>query len=192
MPRHSAILSFMRDMYRKTGSPAVLEAARAYRRIFMEQALPASATRQTPAIDYKGFMHTVAHAPAGTNQPDVCPAQVNTIINGTCTRDTGEETAKQKWEPPEFAQFTPGELNAELLHGRVGPTPKPENFNDYNRKTNEQLQKNGKKNQQDKAYLGVPDSTMPACCGFTITNPRYQQGVYAGDAGGASGGAPGA
>jgi hypothetical protein len=156
------------------------------------QFMPASATRQTPAIDYKGFMHTVPHAASGTNQPDVCPAQVGVIINSGATRDTGEETARQKWEPPEFAQFKPGELNAALMHGKVGPTPRPENFNSYNGATVDDLKEHGQENQKDPLFMGVPNCTMPMRCGYTITNPLNANGVDVGYAdGGSTGGAAG-
>jgi hypothetical protein len=156
------------------------------------QFMPASATRQTPAIDYKGFMHTVPHAASGTNQPDVCPAQVGVIINSGATRDTGEETNRQKWEPPEFAQFKPGELNAALMHGKVGPTPRPENFNSYNGATVDDLKEHGQENQKDPLFMGVPNCTMPMRCGYTITNPLNANGVDVGYAGGGStGGAAG-
>jgi hypothetical protein len=156
------------------------------------QFMPASATRQTPAIDYKGFMHTVPHAASGTNQPDVCPAQVGVIINSGATRDTGEETTRQKWEPPEFAQFKPGELNAALMHGKVGPTPRPENFNSYNGATVDDLKEHGQENQKDPLFMGVPNCTMPMRCGYTITNPLNANGVDVGYAGGGStGGAAG-
>jgi len=185
----NAVLSFFEHMYRKTGSPAVLEAAKAYRRIFMEGGfMPASTTRQTPAIDYKRFMNIVPHAACGTNQPDVCPAQVNTIINSSATRDTGEETAKENWEVPEFAQFKKGELNNALLHGRVGPVVKSDNFNDYNRSGLKDLQANGKKNQEDSLFMGVPNSAMPMRCGYTITNPLNYQGTDVGYAGGGAAG----
>ena len=193
MPRHNAILKFMDDMYRETQSPAVLEAARIYRKMFLEQQfMPASATRQTPAIDYKGFMHVVHHAASGTNQPDVCPAQVNTIINGTCTRDTGEETAREHWAVPDFAQFKKGQLNGALLHGRTAGTPTPANFGKYNNAVMDELSKNGKKNQQDRLFMGVPNCTMPMRCGYTITNPLEYQGTdvgYAAGGGGAGGAA---
>jgi hypothetical protein len=155
--------------------------------------MPASATRQTPAIDYKGFMHTVPHAASGTNQPDVCPAQVGVIINSGATRDTGEETTRQKWEPPEFAQFKPGELNAALMHGKVGPTPRPENFNSYNGATVDDLKEHGQENQKDPLFMGVPNCTMPMRCGYTITNPLNANGVDVGyaDGGSAGGGAGG-
>ena len=156
------------------------------------QFMPASATRQTPAIDYKGFMHTVPHAASGTNQPDVCPAQVGVIINSGATRDTGEETTRQKWEPPEFAQFKPGELNAALMHGKVGPTPRPENFNSYNGATVDDLKEHGQENQKDPLFMGVPNCTMPMRCGYTITNPLNANGVDVGYAdGGSAGGAAG-
>ena len=156
------------------------------------QFMPASATRQTPAIDYKGFMHTVPHAASGTNQPDVCPAQVGVIINSGATRDTGEETTRQKWEPPEFAQFKPGELNAALMHGKVGPTPRPENFNSYNGATVDDLKEHGQENQKDPLFMGVPNCTMPMRCGYTITNPLNANGVDVGYAdGGSSGGTAG-
>lgn len=156
------------------------------------QFMPASATRQTPAIDYTGFMHTVPHAASGTNQPDVCPAQVGVIINSGATRDTGEETTRQKWEPPEFAQFKPGELNAALMHGKVGPTPRPENFNSYNGATVEDLKEHGQENQKDPLFMGVPNCTMPMRCGYTITNPLNANGVDVGYAdGGSTGGATG-
>jgi hypothetical protein len=157
------------------------------------QFMPASATRQTPAIDYKGFMHTVPHAASGTNQPDVCPAQVGVIINSGATRDTGEETNRQKWEPPEFAQFKPGELNAALMHGKVGPTPRPENFNSYNGATVDDLKEHGQENQKDPLFMGVPNCTMPMRCGYTITNPLNANGVDVGyaDGGSAGGGAGG-
>jgi len=156
------------------------------------QFMPASATRQTPAIDYKGFMHTVPHAASGTNQPDVCPAQVGVIINSGATRDTGEETNRQKWEPPEFAQFKPGELNAALMHGKVGPTPRPENFNSYNGATVDDLKEHGQENQKDPLFMGVPNCTMPMRCGYTITNPLNANGVDVGYAdGGSAGGATG-
>jgi hypothetical protein len=157
------------------------------------QFMPASATRQTPAIDYKGFMHTVPHAASGTNQPDVCPAQVGVIINSGATRDTGEETTRQKWEPPEFAQFKPGELNAALMHGKVGPTPRPENFNSYNGATVDDLKEHGQENQKDPLFMGVPNCTMPMRCGYTITNPLNANGVDVGyaDGGSAGGGAGG-
>ena len=157
------------------------------------QFMPASATRQTPAIDYKGFMHTVPHAASGTNQPDVCPAQVGVIINSGATRDTGEETTRQNWEPPEFAQFKPGELNAALMHGKVGPTPRPENFNSYNGATVEELKAHGQDNQKDPLFMGVPNCTMPMRCGYTITNPLNANGVDVGyaDGGSAGGGAGG-
>lgn len=156
------------------------------------QFMPASATRQTPAIDYKGFMHTVPHAASGTNQPDVCPAQVGVIINSGATRDTGEETSRQKWEPPEFAQFKPGELNAAFMHGKVGPTPCPENFNSYNGATVEDLKEHGQENQKDPLFMGVPNCTMPMRCGYTITNPLNANGVDVGYAdGGSTGGAAG-
>lgn len=157
------------------------------------QFMPASATRQTPAIDYKGFMHTVPHAASGTNQPDVCPAQVGVIINSGATRDTGEETTRQKWEPPEFAQFKPGELNAALMHGKVGPTPRPENFNSYNGATVDDLKEHGQENQKDPLFMGVPNCTMPMRCGYTITNPLNANGVDVGyaDGGSVGGGAGG-
>jgi hypothetical protein len=157
------------------------------------QFMPASATRQTPAIDYKGFMHTVPHAASGTTQPDVCPAQVGVIINSGATRDTGEETNRQKWEPPEFAQFKPGELNAALMHGKVGPTPRPENFNSYNGATVDDLKEHGQENQKDPLFMGVPNCTMPMRCGYTITNPLNANGVDVGyaDGGSAGGGAGG-
>lgn len=192
MGRPNKILGFMRDMYRETGDPAILEAARLYNGIFLEQFMPASATRQTPAIDYKGFMHVVPHAASGTNQPDVCPAQTSIIINSGATRDIGEETASQKWDVPDFAKFEKGKLNGELLHGRVGPAPKPENFNAYNRASTEDLMNNGKKNQRDHLFMGVPNSTMPMRCGYTITNPLNYQGTDVGYAGGGEGGTGGA
>ena len=191
MGRRNAILKFMADMYRETGSPAVLEAAKIYRRIFLEQSIPVSATRQTPAIDYKGFMHVVPHAASGTNQPDVCPAQVNTIINGTCTRDTGEETAKEDWEVPDFAKFEKGRLNGALMHGRTAGTPTPANFGKYNNAVVGELSKTGKKNQQDRLFMGVPNSAMPMRCGYTITNPLNYQGTDVGYAGGGEGGTGG-
>lgn len=191
MPRHNAILKFMDDMYRETKSPAVLEAVKIYKRIFLEQFMPASATRQTPAIDYKGFMHVVPHAASGTNQPDVCPAQVNTIINGTCTRDTGEETAREHWVVPDFAQFKKGQLNGALLHGRTAGTPTPANFGKYNNAVMGELSKTGKKNQQERLFMGVPNCTMPMRCGYTITIPLNYQGTDVGYAGGGNGGAAG-
>ena len=189
MARHNAILKFMRDMYRETKSPAVLEAVKLYKRIFLEQFMPASATRQTPAIDYKGFMHVVPHAASGTNQPDVCPAQVNTIINSGATRDTGEETAREHWVVPDFAQFKKGQLNGALLHGRTAGTPTPANFGKYNNAVMGELSKTGKKNQQERLFMGVPNCTMPMRCGYTITNPLNYQGTDVGYAGGGNGGA---
>jgi hypothetical protein len=192
MSRHNEMVSFLRKMYAETKSPAVLEAARMYRNLFPGSLMPASATRQTPVIDYKNFMNTVAHAPCGTNQPDVCPAQVNTIINGTCTRDTGEETARENWVVPDFAQFKKGQLNGALLHGRTAGTPTPANFGKYNNAVMDELSKNGKKNQQDRLFMGVPNCTMPMRCGYTITNPLDYQGTdvgYASGGGGAGGAA---
>lgn len=181
MSRHNEMVSFLRKMYAETKSPAVLEAARMYRNLFPGNFMPASATRQTPVIDYKNFMGTVAHAPCGTNQPDVCPAQVNTLINGTCTRDTGEETVNEKWEVPGFAKFEKGKLNDYLLRGKTG-----------NAKITAGLQKNGQENQKDHMFMAVPNSTMPMRCGYTITNPLNYQGTDVGYAGGGQGGTGGA
>ena len=192
MGRPNKILGFMRDMYRETGDPAILEAARLYNGIFLEQFMPASATRQTPAIDYKGFMHVVPHAASGTNQPDVCPAQTSIIINSGATRDIGEETASQKWDVPDFAQFKKGQLNGALLHGRTAGTPTPANFGKYNNAVMDELSKTGKKNQQDRLFMGVPNCTMPMRCGYTITNPLNYQGTDVGYAGGGEGGTGGA
>jgi hypothetical protein len=175
------MVSFLRKMYAETKSPAVLEAARMYRNLFPGSFMPASATRQTSVIDYKNFMGTVAHAPCGTNQPDVCPAQVNTLINGTCTRDTGEETANEKWEVPGFAKFEKGKLNDYLLRGKTG-----------NAKITAGLQKNGQENQKEPVFMGVPNSAMPMRCGYTITNPLNYQGTDVGYAGGGEGGTGGA
>lgn len=187
----NAVMGFIKGLYDKTGCPELLEAARTYQSIFPEQFMPKSATRQTPAIDYKGMMHIVPHAASGTNQPDVCPAQVNTIINSGATRDIGLETANEHWTVPDFAQFQKAKLNGALLHGRTAGTPVPANFGKYNGAVNDELKKNGKKNQQDRLFMGVPNSAMPMRCGYTITNPLNYQGTDVGYAGG-SGGAGGA
>ena len=114
-------------------------------------------------------------------------------MNSGATRDIGEETMGQKWEPPSFAQFKPGELNAAFVHGKVGPTPRPENFNAYNGATVDKLREHGRGNQKEPMFMGVPNCTMPMRCGYTITNQLNANGVdvgYAdgGTAGGASGG----
>lgn len=191
MRRHNEMLEFMDNLYRETGCPAVLEAMDLYRNIFLEQFMPASATRQTPAIDYKGFMHVVPHAACGTNQPDVCPAQVNTIVNSGATRDIGEETLKDSWVVPDFAQFKKGKLNDALLRGRTAGTPVPTKYEKCKSSVVEDLSRNGKKNQQDRMMMGVPNCTMPMRCGYTITNPLNYQGTDVGYAGGGTGGGAG-
>ena len=90
------------------------------------------------------------------------------------------------------AQFQKAKLNGALLHGRTAGTPVPANFGKYNSAVNEELKKNGKKNQQDRLFMGVPNSAMPMRCGYTITNPLNYQGTDVGYAGGGEGGTGGA
>lgn len=168
MSRKPSLFSrFLMDMEKATGGhPAVTEAARLYNLIFVENGrFPPSALRQTPAIDYKQFMHVVPNAPSGTNQPDVCPALNRVPVNSTCTRDIGEETRNQKWDVPEFAKFNKNHL--------------------------EKLMANGKKNQKERPFMGTPGCAMPMRCGYTITNPLNYQGTDVGYAGGGAGGGAG-
>lgn len=191
------VVRFMEDLYRKTGGPEILEAMDRYHSIFensfrpdLDKTLPASATRQTPAIDYKGFMHIVPHAHSGTNQPDVCPALNNVVINGTCTRDTGAETAAEKWKVPDFAKFTKGKVSDALMHGKTSSSLKVMDFNGYNKTVNAELMKNGRRNQVDRPGVCVASPNTPMRCGYTVTNQLSANGTDVGyaDGGGTSNG----
>jgi hypothetical protein len=55
----------------------------------------------------------------------------------------------------------------------------------------DELSRTGKRNQQERLFMGVPNCTMPMRCGYTITNPLDYQGTDVGyaDGGGGAGGA---
>ena len=181
-------LEFMKGLFEATGDRGVVAAAETFRALcegnYFRPLMVPDSIRQNAVIDWKGFTHIVPSASntSGTSAPDVLPDGGNTI-SGHCTRDIGAETREAKWEVPDL-----------ISGGQVTGLGKYKT---------DVFQSVPIEDMIERAQAILPNpmewalslNHMPMKCGYSITCPNNQNGVYAGDGvGGGSdsggGGAP--
>lgn len=173
-------INFMQAMYEATGDSSIQTVACKFRALcesnnFRPLLVPDS-IHQTAAIDWKGMTHIVPSAPgtSGTSAPDMVSSGP-TVVNGHCSRDIGEETKEAKWGVPGLTKN--GHIAGLAAQSTVQSVPTDE------------LIKNARKNLPNPMQWTAVQSQMPMQCGYSITCPNNQNGVYAGDGvgGGSSG-----
>lgn len=181
-------LEFMKGLFEATGDSGVVEAAKSFRALcegnYFRPLMVPDSIRQNAVIDWKGFTHIVPSASntSGTSAPDVLPDGGNTI-SGHCTRDIGAETREAKWEVPDL-----------ISGGHVAGLGKYKT-DVFQSVPIEDMIKRAQANLPNPMEWAVSLNHMPMKCGYSITCPNNQNGVYAGDGvGGGSdsggGGAP--
>lgn len=179
-------LEFMKCLYEATGDRGVIDAAESFKSLcegnYFRPLMVPDSVRQNAVIDWKGFTHMVPNAAntSGTSAPDVLPDGGKTI-SGHCTRDIGEETRSAHWEVPDL-----------VSNGHV---------TGLNKFKSDPLQSVSIDKMIDTAKRHLPNpmqwtvslNHMPMKCGYSVTCPNNQNGVYAGDSGtGDAGGTTGA
>lgn len=179
-------LEFMKGLYEATGDRDVVAVAETFRALcegdYFRPLMVPDSVRQNAVIDWKGFSHVVPHASntSGTSAPDVLPDGGNTI-SGHCTRDIGEETRNEHWEVPDL-----------VSNGQVTGLAKFKS-DPLQSVSIDRMIDTAKKHLPNPMQWTVSLNHMPMQCGYSITCPNNQNGVYAGDGvGGGSGDGSGA
>lgn len=172
-------LEFMKGLFEATGDRGVVAAAATFRALcegnYFRPLMVPDSVSQNAVIDWKGLTHIVPSAPntSGTSAPDVIP-DGGTVINGHCSRDIGEETRNAKWQVPDLisgGQVTGlGQCKTDALQSV--PIDK--------------MIEKAKEHLPNPMEWTVNMAKGPMQCGYSITCPRNQNGVYAGDSTGGS------
>jgi hypothetical protein len=176
-------MEFMKGLYEATGDKSVVDAACAFKALceanYFRPLLVPDSVRQNAVIDWKGFTHIVPPE-SSTSTPDVLPDGGKTI-SGHCTRDIGQETKESKWEVPDL-----------MKNGHMASVGKSRS-NAIQSVPLETMIKKARENLPDPMQWTVSLNHMPMKCGYSITCPNNQNGVYAGDGvgGGSEGGGGG-
>jgi hypothetical protein len=177
-------LEFMKGLFEATGDRGVVAAAETFRAMcegnYFRQLMVPDSVRQNSVIDWKGLTHIVpsATSTSGTSAPDVLPDGGN-LVNGHCTRDIGEETRNAKWQVPDL--ISGGQVTGlgKCKSGAIQSVPI------------DQMIKNAKEHLPNPMQWTVSLNHMPMQCGYSVTCPNNQNGVYAGDSSGAESGSGG-
>ena len=180
-------LEFMKGLFEATGDRGVIDAAEKFRALcegdYFRPLMVPDSVRQNAVIDWKGITHIVPHAAntSGTSAPDVLPDGGNTI-SGHCTRDIGEETRNAKWKTPDL-----------VSNGQVTGLGKYRSDAIQSVSIDKMIE-TAKRHLPNPMQWTVSLNHMPIQCGYSVTCPNNQNGVYAGDGiggGGSGGGAEG-
>ena len=173
-------MNFLKGLYEATGDESVVQIAGKFKAMceanYFRPLLVPDSIRQNAVIDWKGLTHQVPYATntSGTSAPDVLPDGGMTPIAGHCTRDIGEETREAKWEPPDLMK------NGHVLAKK---TARP---NVIQSVPLDKMIERAKRTWPTPMQWSVSLNHMPMQCGYSITCPNNQNGVYAGDGAGAS------
>jgi hypothetical protein len=178
-------LEFMKGLFEATGDRGVVEAAETFRALcegnFFRPLMVPDSVRQNAVIDWKGFTHVVPNAAntSGTSAPDVLP-DGGVSVSGHCTRDIGEETRNAKWNVPDL--ISGGQVTGLNKYKSAALQSVPI----------DQMIKRAKEHLPNPMQWNLNLTRMPMQCGYSVTCPNNQNGVYAGDGAGGGGGDGGA